>query len=280
MTGPVFRHALREVRAAVAWSAFATAAMALLVALIYPAYAEGLEGFELPAFLEGLVGEGGSLASPPGFLSSEFFSWIPPVIASVALLWGTQALAGGEGAGTLDLFMAQPVARRRMFGETALALASAATVAVLAALPALLVGAVAVDMGIDTARLAGAVALQVPLVLLFMLLGMLLGAALPSRRSANGVGLALLVGGWFLNTAGAAIETLDPVRAVSPFRWADASEVLVHGMDPWRPAALLATAAVLAAAGARAFARRDIGGGRPRLAERLRRRIRPARDPA
>ena len=62
-----------------------------------------------------------------------------------------------------------------------------------------------------------------------------------------------------MNTIGAAIPALEPVRAASPFRWADASTVLLHGPGALRPLGTLLVAAVLAALGALAFGRRDIG---------------------
>jgi ABC-2 type transport system permease protein len=259
---PVARHALRGVRGAALWTAISAAGMALLVCLIYPAYSEGLRDFEVPDFLKGLVGEAGGLASPAGFLSTELFSWITPVVAGLALAWGTAAMSEADAGGRLEPLMVQPISRVRLFAEAGAGLAAAAGLAVLAAAPALLAGAALAGMDVAPARLVAAVAVQVPLVLLFLALGMALGAALPSRRPATAAGMALLVAAWFANSIGAAIPALEPLRAASPFRWADASIVLLHGPEALRPAGTSAAAAALAVVGALLFRRRGGGGAR------------------
>jgi len=47
------------------------------------------------------VGEAGSITFPEGFLTAEFFSTMPFVLITMAIIAGTGALAGEEAGGTL-----------------------------------------------------------------------------------------------------------------------------------------------------------------------------------
>jgi hypothetical protein len=87
-----------------------------------------------------------------------------------------------------------------------------------------------------------------------------------------GAGLAAaaafaVVAAWFANSIGAVIPALEPLRAASPFRWADASIVLLHGPEALRPLGTSLAAAAVALLGALLFRRRGGGGGRARRPE-------------
>ena len=268
---PIARATLRESRTTLIGSAVIVGAVAVWVCAVYPSFRETLEDLELPAGYEAFLGEAGSLATPAGFLSAEFFSWIPALWAGVAIALGTAAIGGEESDGTLELLLAQPVSRTRVLAEKCATLAAALAVGVLSALPAFALGLRLSDLDISLARIAGALGLTWLLALVFLLLGVWLSALLPSRRHAALLAAGGLIAAYFLNTLGAAVPAVEPWRVVSPLYWSDASLPLTGEFRLRRIAALVVSAPLLLALARDAFSRREIGSGSvawPRLARR------------
>lgn len=259
----VARATLRDQRAGVAGLSLTTAGLALLMGLIYPSYRDSFAQIEIPAFFEGFLGEAGSLGSPAGFLTAEVFSWLPILIAVFAVVWGTGTLAGDEASGELDPLLALPVRRREVLAGKALGLAAGLTAITLALLPGLLAGAAAADMDIGAGRLAGACVAQVPLVLLYLAVGMFAAAALPTRRAAAVLTTAALVAAYAVQIVASVVPDLAWLERLTPLHWADASVELTQGPQPLRWLGLLAATVVVLALAAALFERREIGSGQP-----------------
>ncbi len=259
----LIRKTLRDHRTAALWVGVTMFLMALFDVLIYPEYSAQMQDLQLPEYLEGFIGEAGDLSSPAGFFAAEYFSWIVLLLITVAIIGGTATLAGEEQAGTLDLLLAQPVARSRVVLAKAAGLAVAVTLAALAGLPGFALGYLLVDVDLSFWRLVAATLYLLPVTLLFLMLSLWLSAALPSRGAAAGVVIGVVVVAYVLNTVGAAVDLLEIPRKFSPFYWADASRVLLHGFHEWwRTLAMLAGAALLLMLAIRSFGRRDLAGGR------------------
>jgi len=252
---------VRDVRTSTIAVAVVNLAMALIDVLLYPQYRETLKDFDASGIYAGFLGEAGSLTSPEGFLSAEFFSWIPLLLITVAVIGGTGAFAGEESAGTLDLLLAQPISRRRLVLEKSAALSLAIAVAALASFPGFLLARLFVDFDLSYTRILEAVANMLPVTLLFLALALWGSAALPGRGAAAMLSIGVVVVTYFLNTIGAAVSLLDTPRKLSPFYWADGSHVLIHGFDPLRAGGLLAVAAIFLALAVVSFERRDIATG-------------------
>lgn len=255
---------LRDQRGGVIGLSLTTFGLALMMGLIYPSYRDSFADIEIPAFFEGFLGEAGSLGSPAGFLTAEVFSWLPVLVAVFAVVWGTGTLAGDEAAGELDHLLALPVSRREVLAGKALGLAAGLTAVTLALLPGLLIGAAATGMDIGAGRLAGATVAQVPLVLLYLAVGMLAAAALGTRRAAAVVTTAALVAAYTVQIVAGAVPDLAGLDRLTPLHWADASTELADGPQPLRWLALLVAAAAVFIAAAWLFERREIGSGQPR----------------
>lgn len=277
----LLRKTLREVRTSVIAVALVMSLMAAFVIVLYPQFEDSLAGFDEMGFYEGFLGEAGTFASPEGFLSAEFFSWIPLLLITVAIIGGTGTLAGEEAAGTLDLLLAQPITRRRLVLEKAAGLSLALLMAALLSLPGFVLGKLLVDFDIGYLRILEAVLNMMPVTLLYLALALWGSAALPGRGAAAVVCIGAVVAAYFLNTVGAVVEVLEVPRKLSPFYWADGSHVMLHGFDLLRAGGLLAVAAALLALAVLSFQRRDIAsGGRGISLTRLLRRQAPTPAPA
>jgi ABC-2 type transport system permease protein len=258
---PLMHKTLRDVRTPATWIGLAVFLMALFDVLIYPEYRESFATMEIPEFFEGFLGEAGTLASPEGFFAAEFFSWIPLLLITLAIIGGTGTLAGEEDAGTLDLLLAQPVTRTRMLLEKAAGLSIAVALAALAAMPGFLLGAIFVDIEISMGRLLAATLTMVPLALLFLSLSLWGGATLANRGAAAALAIGVVVVGYFLYTLGASVDLLETPRRLTPFYWTDGSYVLIHGFSWLRAGGTLLLAAVFLVLALWSFRRRDLAAG-------------------
>ncbi len=273
---PVLRKTLRDQRWIAVGVGFAGFLIGLLDVFIYPQYRDQLKDFQYPDAFKGFVGEAGSIATPEGFITAEFFSWIPLLLITIAIIGGTGALAGEEGTGTLDLLLAQPIARRRLLLEKAAGLVASVTLAALICFPAFLIGKAFVDFDLGAGRLFATTLNMLPIAYLFLALALWGSAALPSRGAAAMLAIVVVVAAYFLYTVGAAVDSFEQPRKISPFYWADPSHVVVHGFDWARSGLLLGVAAVFLALAAWSFERRDItAGGREWSLASVWSRVRP-----
>lgn len=261
MRWPLVTKTARDWRGGTIGIALVAAAIGFFDILIYPEYEETLKDFGDVAWVQGFVGEAGSIATPAGFLSTEFFSWIPLLLITLAVIAATGTVAGDEGEGTLELVLAQPVRRRRILWEKAAGIIALVVVAALAGFPGIMAGKVFIDFDLSNWRIFQATVYMLPITFLF--LGFALWAAtwLPSRAAAASLTIGLLVIAYFINMIGASVDALAEVRKTSPFYWADPSRVLVRGFDVFRAGGLLAAAALFFALATWSFERRDISSG-------------------
>lgn len=264
----IARKALRDLRWHVLGFGVGIGVTAALIVFIYPAYSDALKGVELPSFYESLFGEGVTdLAAPRNFVQLEFFSWAPILLAVFAIIAGTAALAGEEGAGTLELLLAQPVTRRSLFLGKLLGLALAAIVIHALSSVGFLLSAPFVDLKgeLTTLELAAATFSSLPFTFAFLTLSMLVATLTPTRGLAAGLLTVVTVAFYLMNVFADLVPGLDWLRYVNPLYYSDAQQVLTGSVVWWHQALLVAGALVLAVLAVVFFERREIGTGRSPL---------------
>jgi ABC-2 type transport system permease protein len=262
MTGlGLIRKPLRDYRVALISVSLVTFLVAFFMVLLFPAYSESLADIELPPALEGFIGEAEGLGTPEGFLHGEFFSWVPLIIITLAIIAGSGALAGEESSGTMDILLAQPIRRWRLVVVRALGLAFALSIPVLLAWPGFLLAKLFVDLGIGPWPLLLATLNILPLTFFFLALALLGSAAFPNRAMAAGIATAVVVATWFLNTFGTAVPLLEGWRQITPFYWMSAAYVFVEGFSILRFILLMLFPVVMVALAAFLFERRDVSLG-------------------
>lgn len=257
----LFRKTLRDVRAMALGGGATVFVMGFIHVLIYPTYEKSLKDFEIPGAMKGFLGEAESIATPEGFASGEVFSWLPLVLITFAIIAGTGATAAEEGAGTLDLLLAQPVSRIHLLIQKATAIAVALGVSWWLGLPGLLLGKLFVDFDLSSWAFVQAQIMSFSMVLLYLSLALWMGAILPNRGAASMVCIAAVVIPYFLHMIGSAVSDLADLRKLTPFYWADASHVLVSGFDWPRFAGMVGLTAVFFGLALWSFERRDIATG-------------------
>lgn len=258
---PISAKTLRDYRTSFVSAGVVLLLMAVFAISIYPSYSEGLEGLELPSGLEGFLGEAESITSPEGFISAEFFSWIPLLLIVIAVIAGTGITAGDEAAGTLELLLAQPVSRRRVLLERSAGAAAGVILAALAGMPGFIVTKLIVDFDVSNWRLLAASINMIPPTLLFLAFSLWMSTTLPTRTAASTLSIGLVVATYVMNLVGSSVASLEWLRWFSPFYWSDASRVLIHGFDFARAGGLLVVGVLFLLLALRSFERRDIASG-------------------
>jgi ABC-2 type transport system permease protein len=252
---------LRDQRWQIVGYGLALLAMAALVVFIWPSYRTTVESIKLPQAMQAFLGSDLSYASAPGFVSAEFFSWIPVLLIVYAVVQGTGSIAGEEGSGTIDLLMAQPVARSTMVLQKCLAFCVGAVLVVALGFVgfALSIPFVSIDIGLPDAAVASANLL--PITLLFFTFSLWLGAVAANRGVAAGAAVAVATGTYFANSLASGVHEISGLRYASPFYYYGAGLPLVKGIDWPHVTLLLGVSALFLALALRAFERRDIAIG-------------------
>jgi ABC-2 type transport system permease protein len=263
----VLTQAVRRRRAGLIGWSLGLVGMCGLLAVAYPTVRDNHEldrtFGNLPAGVKTILGLHGAagLTSPAGYLNSQYFANILPVMFLVfALGVAAWAVSGDEAAGTLELLLANPVSRTRIVIERAGALLAmlAGLAAVAAGALAAMAPAVRLDKGLSPARIVAATAACALLATCFAALTFAVGAATGSRPAALAAGTGAAAAGYLVEGLAAQVRPLRPVRAVDPWHWLLDHDPVSHGLA-WQTWLLpLATSAVLLAAGAVRFTRRDL----------------------
>ena len=252
---------LRDQRWQIVGYGLALLSMAAMIVFIWPSYKTTVATIDLPQAVQAFLGSDLSYATAPGFVSAEFFSWIPVLLIIYAVVQGTGAIAGEEGSGTIDLLMAQPVARSTMVLQKCLAFCAGAVLVVALGFVGFAVSIpfISIDIALSDAAVASANLL--PITLLFFTFSLWLGAVAASRGMAAGAAVAVATATYFVNSLASGVDQLSGLRYASPFYYYGAGLPLVKGID-WPHVALLFGVSVLfLALSLRAFERRDIAIG-------------------
>jgi ABC-2 type transport system permease protein len=263
----VLRRFLGDRRRSLLWWSVGMVGVVATTVSVYPSI-KGQASFEdlmkdLPAPLKAVIGAqaGVAFTSPVGYLHSRMFTSLVPIVLLIfGIGLGARAIGGAEDDGTLELVLANPVTRRRLFVEQ-----GAAVVGLLAVLVA--VGVVALFLlgplfdaldGVSTAHLLGAWAAVASLALLHTALAFAVGAARGHRAPALAAAATVAVAGYMLEGLLAVTDALSPLRLVSPWHWYLARNALVDGTTPQATLLPVLVAAGLAAFSAWRFERRDL----------------------
>jgi len=257
----VFAKTMRDQRWQVAGFGLALAAMSSTAVFLWPSVRDTLQNFQLPAAIKAFIGTDLSIATAAGYLSARYFGWVDVLLIVYAVIQGTGAIAGEEGSGTMDLLLAQPIARRDVVLQKvgATVIGSMAIIAIGWVGFALSVPFVRIDVSLaDTALASGN---MLPITLLFFSLSLCAGAIAPSRGMASAVAIGLATAWYFISILANGVAWLHNLRYATPFYYYGSGASLVHGIDWWHVGLLLGVSAALLALTLRAFELRDVGTG-------------------
>jgi ABC-2 type transport system permease protein len=256
---------LRDMQRSLLWWALGLAGLVALLVAVYPTVRDNPDLTKLveqyPEALKSLLSFGGGVdyTSGAGYLGSELFSFMAPLLFLVAAIGaGARAIAGEEEKGTLDLLLANPVSRRRVLLEKLAALVIEVLALGVVLWVALLIGSHAATMKVSGAHLAAGAAAAVLLGVAFGTVAILVGAATGKRGLAAGLSAALAVAAYVVNSLAPLVSALEPLQKVSPVYHYAASDPLRNGLEAVHVGVLVGIALVAAVLAVLAFDRRDI----------------------
>ena len=195
----------------------------------------------------------------PGYLRTEVFSFMAPLLITIyAILQGSDLLAGEEERRTIDLLLANPVARRRVVVEKWLALASG--VIMLSVVLELLLGLIGplFLLHLGWRQLTAEVVGTALFALFAGTLALTWGAATGARGSARGVAAAVAVAMYLLSALALLVSALQPFEWASLWFHALGGDPLTTGFHYWHLGVVGVSIAFLLAAALLLFDRRDL----------------------
>ncbi|HKE65969.1 MAG TPA: ABC transporter permease [Micromonosporaceae bacterium] len=263
----VLTHAMHRRRFALAWWALGVAGMCGLLAAAYPTVRDNHEldntFANLSPGIQTLLGLSNNnlLSSPTGYLDSQFYANIWPLIVLVFTIgFAAWTIAGDEQAGTLELLVANPISRVRiaLARYTALLALTASLVIVCVVALSALAPSTGLNHGLPAARLAAATVAAALCALVFASVAFAVGAVTGSRPAALATSAGLAIAGYVLEGLAAQVAALRDTRWINPWHWLLVTDPLRHGLttQAWLPAAGACTVLVLVALPP--LARRDL----------------------
>ena len=262
----VFATSLRTMRRSFLWWSLGIVGMVAMMTAVFPSVRgnEALNRYvqDYPEALKRLFSISGNLdyTSASGYLGTELFSFMVPLLLLIAAIAaGSAAIAGEEDRGTLDLLLSLPITRPRLVLEKYAALVAESVGLGLVLWASLWVGARAVGMEIAVSKLAAATVDAVALAIAYGGVALLLGCATGRRGLAIGLTAAAAVAAYLVNSIAPLVGGLDLLQKLSPFYHYAIGDPLRAGLAVSHLLVLLAIAAVTAAAAAVAVGRRDLG---------------------
>ena len=213
---------------------------------------------ELPEAFRSLLGIGEDVDVGGLAVGYVFGSFGAVVVAVMALVMGSAAIAGEERNGTMNILLANPRSRTHVLLSkvlalvllTALAVAAIwATVHPMAALLSVEIGGLNVE----------ALALHLYVNAVFYgMLALAIGAATGNRDTATGGASGILVLSFFAVGLLPLVQGLEGLRKAFPWYYFDGSEPVYNGIAWGHLALLLSASVVLLAAAVVGFNRRDL----------------------
>jgi ABC-2 type transport system permease protein len=264
MLRTVWTKTLRDQRRALVWWSLGFLFTVLMYASFWPSVRENAAQFtqyveKLPEAIRNLLG-GAEFATPEGYVQTELFSLLGPILLVVyAIGAGARAIAGEEEVGTLDLLLSTPLARRRVlldkFGSMVTATFYLATLTWLS----LVALGPLFDLHVSLQGLGAATLNLFLLALAFGVVALVVGTATGTKSAAIGVSSGLGVVTFVLNTLAPSVHALRPFRFLSPFHYYASHQPLTtgfNGVDILVLGAISVAALMLALV---VFERRDLG---------------------
>jgi ABC-2 type transport system permease protein len=258
----IFARALREERGALIGWTTGIVAFCLVMLAMYPTV-RGNAGFSklLDAYPEALrrLFQLQNYTTGPGYLRSEVFSFVAPLLLTLfAVLWGSDLSAGEEERRTIDLLLANPVSRRRFVTQKWLALVAGTLVIAVALEIALGAFGPLFKLHVAWSALSAAVLGSWLFAIAFGTLALALGAATGRRGLARGITTTLALASYLLSTFSLLVSWLRPVRNLSLWQHTLGVDPLGTGYHVWHLGIVVAVTLLFGAFALWSFERRDL----------------------
>jgi beta-exotoxin I transport system permease protein len=261
----ILRHSLARLSNQILWWGSSLALLAVISIPFYSSIAQQqsqvvqlMQSF--PKEIMAFFGNMNDIATPVGYLTIEFFSYMPLVLGIFAVLVGSGLLASDEENGTLDLVMAYPVSRTAVFLGRLLGFIGAAAAILAITWLGMCITMIWAPLEIGWGAMALPFISLLGVVLLFGALSLLFSMLVPSRSMAASLSGLLLVASYFITSLAGINPNLESLNHFSPLRYYQ-SGAAIHGLNLGWLAGLIGASILFSALAWWSFERRDIRVG-------------------
>jgi ABC-2 type transport system permease protein len=259
----LFLKTLRDGRLAIAGWSCGMVLISFYVAWVFPFLNESaaIRGVldSLPPVIRNLIGKNNPLATPEGFFNLQPFSVFAPLLFLIlAISRGSDALAGEEERGTLELLLAAPLARPRLVLEKFAALAVELLVVALALWAGMSLATSIFHIPLTAGRFIAPAGGCFLIGLFFLAVAMLAGAVSGRRRLSASLAGVLAAFTYLFDAYAPMVEALRPFRKFSPFFWYNGHAPLINGFRAGPPLLLFGLTLLLLLLAVLAFQRRQL----------------------
>ncbi len=263
MLSNVFLKSLRDQRRSLMYWGAGVAALTVLTVLFYPTISEAEELSQLfddsDVLAQVFAGGFTDLTTPEGFLNSQLFSLLVPILLIImAVSAGSGAIAGEEEKGTLDVLLSNPTTRLQVVVHKFAVMVAALAVVAGVMWVSIAVGAFAVDMDVSLVGVGQVTLSGLLLGILFGALALAIGSAKGKKGLAIGVTGAAAVATYFVYALAPIVEELEWAQYLTPMYYYIGDDPLANGLNLLHAGALALASAVLVAVSVFTFERRDL----------------------
>lgn len=192
--------------------------------LIYPGVEEQLAALADWSIYQAM---GFDVGTFEGFIGSTVVLVIPLILGIYVIIASTRTLAGEEEKGTLELLLTMPLHRWQIVSAKAIAIGL--TTFVILVIAGIGNGIVLnwvkaqVEVDVTTSQLIIAVINGWPLTLVFVMMGLFLGAFMPNQKTATITLTVIFIVSYLSENFANHVESLNPIKPYSLFTYFDTS---------------------------------------------------------
>lgn len=226
---------------------------------LYPSLEDQLSDMaaDLPDAYKAFVGDA-DVASPEGYIRSQVYSLIAPLLIAGACIAAGSSLARAERDQTLVVFAVQPISRRKLAGAWWGFVAIVAIICGLASFIGVTIGGplAGADVGVGRIVLA-----TLPMLTFGLLMGsfsLLVSTLTGAPGMATGLGWMAILVSFLANSLSELIDSLSWLSAISPWSWHGAGEAITGDLGVGNFVLLVAATGLIAGSAIEAFARRNL----------------------
>lgn len=261
----VIKWTLRQRRWSTFWWILGIFGFIFLNIIFYPTFknqaAELQKSFEnLPAAAVQLLGGSTDFFSPVGFLNSQvFFLMLPMLLSILAIGMGTSLMGREEQDGTIETLLARPISRTQLL----LAKAKAGTLELALVTIASLLTTIGLARAVGLTEVSPLDMIEVTfacfmMALSFGAIAFLLSATGRARGASIGIATFIALGGYLISSLSGTVHWLKTPSIFFPFHYYKSEDILRGTMNWLNILVFVAVIAVCGIVSWVAFRRRDL----------------------
>ncbi len=220
------------------WWCIAVLAFIFINLIFYPSFKDQAAELEksfsqIPDSAMALFSDTGDFFSPTGYLSSQvFYLMLPMLLGILSISLGSSLLAREEKEGTLELLLSRPISRSKLLASKAAVGTIIVGAVSLVALLTVVGMSKMVELPVDSGNIALATLASTALALSFGSIAFLLSATGKARGASIGIATLFALGGYIISSLVSAASWLKWPSKAFPFYYYHSAEIL-EGRYNW-----------------------------------------------